>query len=94
MTTLAILITTLTLIVVPTNMLAQWLISRGKLEFAYPLLMLVYSMYITIETILAFNDPTQISILLFNIVNVWAFSMAFKGMRRLQKEKQGVLQSQ
>lgn len=83
-----IVITTLTLIVVPMNMFAHWSISKGKLKIAYPILMIVYALYITIETILAFNVPSQISILLFNVVNMWAFYMAFRGMKRLKKEKE------
>lgn len=82
-----IVITVLTFIVVPANMFAQWQLSKGNLRLAYPLLLVIYFLYIVIETILAFNVPSQISILLFNIVNVWAFYMAYKGMIRLQKEE-------
>jgi hypothetical protein len=85
-TGIGLVITLLTVVVIPANMIAQYLISKGSLKVAYPLLMFVYALYFTVETILAFNDPTQISILLFNVVNVWAFSMAFKGMRRMKRE--------
>lgn len=87
MSGIAIAFTVLTCIVIPANMVAQWLLSKGKLKFAYPMLMFVYALYITIETMLALNDPSQISILLFNIVNVWAFAMAFKGAKRLREQE-------
>lgn len=87
MSAIAIAFTVLTCIVIPANMLAQWLLSKGKLKVAYPVLMFVYALYITIETMLALNDPSQISILLFNIVNIWAFAMAFKGARRLREQE-------
>lgn len=85
MTTIGIIITVLTLIVVPSNMFTQWQISKGNLKLGYRLLMFVYVLYIIIETILAFNDPSQISILLFDVVNMWGFLMAFKGYLRLKK---------
>lgn len=81
-----IIITVLTFVVVPANMFAQWQLSKGNLKLAYPLLMAVYTLYMIIETILAFNVPSQISVLLFNIVNAWALYMAYKGMKRLHKE--------
>lgn len=84
MSTIGIIITVLTLIVVPSNMYTQWQVSKGNLKLGYPLLMLVYTIYIIIETILAFNDPSQISILLFDVVNMWGFLMAFRGYRRLK----------
>ena len=89
MLTIGIIITVLTLIVVPSNMYTQWQVSKGNLKLGYPLLMFVYTIYIIIETILAFNDPSQISILLFDVVNMWGFVMAFKGYLRLKTlEKQ------
>jgi len=35
---------------------------------------------------LPLNNPEQIGIILFNILNVWAFIMAAKGLLRLRKE--------
>jgi micrococcal nuclease len=84
MTEIGFVITFLTCLVVPANMYTQWQISKGNLRLGYPLLMFVYCLYIAIETILALRDPEQISILLFDVVNVWAFFMAFKGYVRLK----------
>jgi uncharacterized membrane protein len=53
----------------------------------YVLSMIVYTGYILVETALAFRDPEQISVLLFNIINVWALLMAVKGHLRLKKEQ-------
>jgi uncharacterized membrane protein len=36
---------------------------------------------------LAFRDPDQLPLLIFNILNVWAFVMAVRGYRRLKREK-------
>lgn len=83
----AIFITILTLVVVPANMIAQWFLSKGKLYLAYPLLIFVYVLYIIIETFLALRDPAQTSVLLFNIVNIWAAIMAWKGLQRLKKSE-------
>jgi uncharacterized membrane protein len=44
-------------------------------------------MYFIIETSLALNNPEQIGILIFNILNVWAFVMAAKGLLRLRQDK-------
>jgi len=81
------LIFILTFTVVPLNVFTQWQLSKGNLKLTYPLFMVVYALYMIIETILAFNDPSQISILLFNVVNIWAFVMAFRGMLRLKKSQ-------
>jgi uncharacterized membrane protein len=88
------IITCLTLIVVPANLVAQYQLSKGNLKFTYPLLVFVYALYITIETILAFNDPSQMSILLFNVVNVWALIMAIRGSKRLKRMEALVAQKE
>jgi hypothetical protein len=36
---------------------------------------------------LAFRDPEQLPLLIFNILNVWAFAMAIRGYLRLKREK-------
>jgi len=86
MLTLGTIIFVLTFTVVPLNIIAQWQLSKGNLKLTYPLFMMVYALYMVVETILAFNDPSQISILLFNVVNLWAFVMAFRGANRLKKK--------
>lgn len=96
MITVGVILTTLTFIVVPSNMYTQWQISKGNLKLGYPLLMFVYVLYIIIETILAFNEPSQISILLFDLVNMWGFFMALKGflrLRKAEKENESKLES-
>lgn len=84
---IGIIITTLTCIVVPMSMFAHWQLSKGNLKIAYPTFMCAFVLYMIIETTMALTVPTQISVLLFNIPNAWAFYMAYRGMRRLKKEK-------
>lgn len=75
------------LITVALNVLAHWNMSKGNMKVVYVLNLFVYASYFIIETSLAFNNPEQIGILLFNLLNIWAFIMAVKGLVRLRKEK-------
>ena len=67
------------------NVASHWNLSKGNNRMVYILNIFVYASYFIIETALAFNDPSQIGILIFNILNLWAFSMAIKGLMRLRK---------
>jgi hypothetical protein len=49
--------------------------------------MLAYALYIIIETYVALREPSQNSLLLFNLVNVWGFAMAAKGYRRIKADE-------
>jgi len=49
--------------------------------------MFSYTVYFIIECMLAFRDREQLPLLIFNILNVWAFIMAIKGYTRLKKEE-------
>lgn len=75
------------LITVLLNILAHWNMSKGNMKVVYVLNLFVYASYFIIETSLALNSPEQIGILLFNLLNIWAFIMAVKGIIRLRKEK-------
>ncbi len=77
----------LTIIVVLIQFVNHFYYSQGKLDVSYPLSIIAYSIYIVIETVLAFNHPEQISILLFDVVNLWALLMAIKGWKRLNDNK-------
>lgn len=81
------LLTTITAITVVLNIFNHWCIAKGKMYKVYILSMLVYVGYIVVETSLAFRHPEQISVLLYNITNIWALFMAFKGYYRLKSEK-------
>ena len=80
----ALFLTTITVITVALNIALHWNISKGNLRVVYPISMVVYAGYIIVETSLALRDPEQISVLLYNITNVWALTMAIKGYRRLK----------
>lgn len=60
----------------------------GKLKQAYPLAIVIYTSYAIVETILALTQPSQMGILVFNLVNGWALYNAVKGLRRLKREEQ------
>ena len=63
----------------------HWCIGHGKMYLSYRISMVSYSCYFVVESILALRDPTQRSIMVFNIVNAWAFFMAYKGYKRLKQ---------
>lgn len=63
-------------------------LGQGDLKKAYPLAVVIYTMYAIVETTLAFANPTQMGIMVFNLVNGWALYNAVLGMKRLKKEEQ------
>jgi uncharacterized membrane protein len=77
----------LTPLVIVIQIMNHWVYSKGKLRYAYPLSMLAYALYIIIETYVALREPSQNSLLLFNLVNVWGFAMAAKGYRRIKADE-------
>lgn len=60
-------------------------LGQGKLHIVYPLSMVIYFLYAVVETTLALTNPEQRAIMLFNLVNFWAFYNAWLGHRRLKK---------
>lgn len=66
----------------------QWFLSKGKLEYSYPLTIAVYVCCIFLESFIAIRDPNQISLLLFIPMYVWAIIMSFKGLKRLKTTKE------
>lgn len=74
----------LSAITVILSVLSHFALSKGKLNFVYPLNIIIYSLYIIIETSLAFNSPEQIGIILFLFTNTWALVMAISGLKRLR----------
>lgn len=78
------------IITVALNVGSHWNLSKGNNKAVYILNVFVYASYFVIETALAFNDPSQIGILIFNVLNLWAFSMAIKGLLRLREKEKGL----
>ena len=72
-------LTAVTVVTVLLQLTNMWFLSKGTI--VYPIMLIVYAGYMAIETYLAVSDPSQWSIMLFNIVNVWAVAMALKGAR-------------
>lgn len=63
------------------------LLGQGDLKMAYPLAIVIYTVYAIVETTLALTQPAQMGIMVFNLVNGWAVYNAFIGMRRLKREE-------
>jgi uncharacterized membrane protein len=66
-----------------------WYLSEGNLYVTYRLDIVLFTSYIILETYLALRDPSQTSLLLMNIISVWALIMTIKGIKRLKKESAG-----
>jgi uncharacterized membrane protein len=62
-------------------------LGQGNLKRAYPLAVVIYSMYAIVETTLAVINPNQMGIMVFNLVNGWALYNAVIGIRRLKREE-------
>ncbi len=77
----------MTVLSVTFQTLNHWFLSKGKLKKVYPLTIAVNICCILLEGFLALRDPTQISILLFIPLYVFAIIMAIKGLKRENKEK-------
>ena len=82
------IVTIATVTVVALQIYNHYNLSKGNLKLAYKIAIVAYSLYAAIETSLALRDPQQISVMLFNIVNIWAIAMAVKGLKRLKQEEQ------
>lgn len=76
------------IILVALQFVNHWFLGKGNLKVVYPVSIVVYIMYIIVETTLALNDPTQAGILLFNLVNTWALFNAVKGYLRERDKKE------
>lgn len=79
--------TALTAIIVTLQLIKHYLLSEGKVKWVYRLNMIIFIGYFITETAVALNDPSQISLLFMNIVNVWAFAMAYRGHKRLKEQE-------
>lgn len=81
----ATFLTTVTIITVILNIFNHWYIHKGQMNRVYLLSIFVYVGYIMVETAMALRHPEQWSIMLYNITNFWALSMAILGHRRLKQ---------
>lgn len=80
------LITILTFVFIFLSFIKFWFNSKGQLSIVYKLDIIVYSICMILETILALKHPEQFSIIFINILYIWAIIMAIKGHFRLKKE--------
>jgi hypothetical protein len=72
---------------VVSNMTSHFLLQRGDTYSVYRINIISFTLYIVIETWLAIRDPSQWSVILFNVSNVWALSMAIKGFLRTRHKR-------
>ena len=86
--TIATVITILTVVITVLQMLKHWIFAKGKFKFGFKMNILVYALYIVMNTILAINDPSQISMLILNLFNLWAIIMAVVGLVRLKRKEE------
>jgi len=69
------------------SFLNHWFLSQGKLHISYRLIITACVCYAIIDTLLALRDPAQMGILVFNIGNIWAITMALRGLKRIKKRE-------
>lgn len=77
----------LTALIVTLQITKHWLLSKGVLWWVYRLNMVIFVGYFITETLVALSNPAQLPLIFMNIVNVWAFAMAYKGYLRLKKQE-------
>lgn len=80
------MITILSILIVLNQLVNYYFYGKGNLKVSYPLTMISMLGYMVVETMLAFNDPSQRAIFLFNLVNLFGFVNAYKGYKRLKGE--------
>jgi len=77
----------LTALVVILQLTKHWFLHLGSLKIVYRLNCVIFIGYFVTECAVALNDPTQWPLIFMNIVNVFAFAMAVKGLMRLKREE-------
>lgn len=85
-TTYSISVMILGVFVVISQILKHWYFSKGNLWYSYHINIITYICYIFLETIVALHDHAQRSLLIMNIVSIWALIMSIKGIIRIKKE--------
>jgi hypothetical protein len=88
------LITILSVLILLTSPIRFWYYSKGHLYVSYRIELFVFTCYLVLETHLALLTPEQHSLMLMNIINIWALAMAVKGIFRLKKEDKDKLNNQ
>lgn len=77
----------LTITAIVSQFVNHWSLSKGELKVHHWLTIFVMIQIICVDTILAFKEPDQKIMLLFNIVNIWILIMAVKGLFRIREEE-------
>ena len=88
----------ITVLVVILQMIKYWYVKETakhpeKIEYVYKLNILVFIGYAIVETTVGLSNPAQMSVLLFNIVNVWSIIMNTKGLLILKENKKAELEN-
>ena len=74
------------IIIVITQILKHWYFANGNLWYSYHITIITYLCYIGLETTVALHDHAQRSLLIMNIVSIWALIMSIKGIIRIKRE--------
>lgn len=77
-------------VIVSIQLVNHWFYGKGRLDISYPMTVVSFIGYLILETALAFHDPDQKAVLLFNITNLWGLFNAAKGWYRLREEKKNL----
>jgi len=72
--------------IIITQILKHWYFANGNLWYSYHITIVIYLSYMCLETTVALHDHAQRSLLLMNIVSIWALIMSIKGIIRIKKE--------
>lgn len=80
----------LTITTVVLQIVNFWVLSQGKLKTSYYLLLVIYTGLIAVELTLALRDSAdQWSVGLYVLVDIWAVTMAAKGIHRIKQTEAG-----
>lgn len=79
--------TLLTTIIIVTQFIKYWHLSKGHLLLSYYLTIISAVACCILETSIALKHPEQVSLIFFNVLYVWMAIMAIKGILRLKEDE-------
>jgi hypothetical protein len=66
----------------------NWWVAQGTLKPVYWLMLLMAVANTLINVTISVNDPQYWGLWSYNLLNIWSFGMAIKGLQRLRVEEQ------
>jgi len=80
-------LTTINILAITLVVILKWYLAKGVLKPVYYLGIVASCLFSCINIMLFLHDPEQWSIMLMNILNVYAVVMNIIGLKRLAKEE-------